>query len=201
MEAYYKERKKQLNSYLRKIKKLSKAGQVEEVAKLKKEYTQLLIKPPTFKRDAYMTEQDYIQSLNKSIRENENKFVELKLDICYDLHDELKRNENLKNFKEYENTLSSLRKKRDALLSKKRERELLEERTRKQKQEQLKGIMESYFFLENEDKKVTYKEIEKLSSEMANPNRKVIAYEIEHNDIEYRLTQLYDQVYPVKISV
>jgi hypothetical protein len=60
--------------------------------------------------------------------------------------------------------------------------------------------METYFFLEPEDKKVTYKEIETLSSAMSNPNRKVIAYEIDHREHEYRLTQLYEQVNPVKIS-
>ena len=96
--------------------------------------------------------------------------------------------------------MARLRKTRDALFLKKRERELLEERIQKQKQEQLKGLMETNFFLEPEDKKVTYKEIETLSSAMANPNRKVIAYEIDHREHEYRLTQLYEQVNPVKIS-
>jgi hypothetical protein len=60
--------------------------------------------------------------------------------------------------------------------------------------------MDTYFFLEREDQKVTYKEINQLSSQMANPKRQVIAYEIEHKDLEYRLTQLYESNTPVKIS-
>jgi hypothetical protein len=55
MEAYYKERKKQLVSYSKNIKKMVKAGRLEEVANLKKAYIQLLTKPPPFKRDLYMT--------------------------------------------------------------------------------------------------------------------------------------------------
>jgi len=194
MEAYYKERKKQLVSYSKNIKKMVKAGRVEEVANLKKDYIKLLTKPPPFKRDMYMTEHEYSQILNKRILESENKFVELKLDLCYDLHD------GLKEYDETDKAVARLRKTRDALLLKKRERELLEERIKKQKQDQLKGLMETYFFLEQEDKKVTYKEIETLSSAMSNPNRKVIAYEIDHKEHEYRLTQLYEQVNPVKIS-
>jgi len=194
MEAYYKERKKQLAAYSKNIKKSVKAGRLEEVTRLKKEYIQLLTKPPPFKRDVYMTEHDYSQTLNRRIRESENKFIELKLDLCYDLHD------GLKEYDEADKVISMLKKNRDAFLSKKRERELFEERVKKQKQEKLKGVMESYFFLENEDKKVTYKEIEKMSSHMANPNRQVIAFEIEHKELEYRLTQLYDLLYPVKIS-
>jgi hypothetical protein len=196
MEAYYKERKKQLNSYSKNIKKLVKSGRLEDVPRLKKEYIQLLTKPPPFKRDIYMTEYKYGQVLNQRIRDSENKFIELKLDLCYDLHDDLKE------YDEADKAISILRKTREALLSKKRERELLEERTQKQKKEQLKGIMETYFFLEHEDKKVTYKEIEKLSSDMANPKRQVIAYEIEHKELEYRLAQIYEPpLYPVKISI
>jgi hypothetical protein len=194
MEAYYKERKKQIVSYSKNIKKMVKAGRLEEVANLKKAYIQLLTKPPPFKRDLYMTEHEYTQILNKRILECENKFVELKLDLCYDLH------EGLKEYDTLDKELGRLRKTREALFLKKRERELLEERIQKQKQEQLKGLMETYFFLEPEDKKVTYKEIETLSSAMSNPNRKVIAYEIDHREHEYRLTQLYEQVNPVKIS-
>lgn len=194
MEAYYKERKKQLVSYSKNIKKMVKSGRLDEVANLKKAYIQLLTKPPPFKRDLYMTEHEYSQILNKRILESENKFVELKLDLCYDLH------EGLKEYDTLDKEVSRLRKTREALFLKKRERELLEERIKKQKQEQLKGLMETYFFLEPEDKKVTYKEIETLSSTMSNPNRKVIAYEIDHREHEYRLTQLYEQVNPVKIS-
>lgn len=194
MEAYYKERKKQLNAHAKNIKKLVKAGRLEDIPRLKKEYIQLLTKPPPFKRDVYMTEHEYGQRLNHRIKESENKFIELKLDLCYDLH------EGLREFDEADKECTQMRKIRDAILLKKKERELLEERIKKQRQEQLKGLMETYFFLENEDKKVTYKEIETLSSAMSNPNRKVIAYEIEHKEHEYRLTQLYDQVNPVKIS-
>jgi len=195
MEAYIKDRKKQLHSYSKNIKKLVKAGRLEEVPQLKKEYIQLLTKPPPFKRDMYMTEHTYGQVLNQRIRDSENKFIELKLDLCYDLHD------GLKEFDEQDKAVALLRKTRDAFLTKKREKELLEERIQKQKQEQLKGMMDTYFFLETEDKKVTYQEIEKLSSQMANPKRQVIAYEIEHKELEYRLTQLYHSMYPVKISM
>jgi hypothetical protein len=196
MDAYYKDRKKQLNKYLKNIKKMVKAGKMEEVSQLKKEYIQLMTKPPPFKRDVYMTEHTYGQSLNQRIRESENKFIELKLDLCYDLHD------TMKEYDESEKAVNLLKKNREILLSKKRERELLEERTQKQKKEQLKSIMETYFFLEPEDKKVTYKELENLSSQMANPTRQVIAYEIDHKELEYRLTQHYDPpLYPVKILV
>jgi len=194
MEAYYKERKKQLNSYSKNIKKLVKAGRLEDVPRLKKEYIQLLTKPPPFKRDVYMTEYAYGQKLNQVIRDSENKFVELKLDLCYDLHD------SMKEFEEQEKSITRMRKNRDQLIAKKRDRELIEERSQKEKKDKLKGIMDTYFFLENEDKKVAYKEIEELSSQMVNPNRQVIAYEIEHKELEYRLTQLYDPLYPVKIS-
>jgi len=194
MEAYYKERKKQLTAYSKNIKKSVKAGRLEDLPRLKKEYIQLLTKPPPFKRDVYMTEHEYSQIMNRRIREAEHKFIQLKLDLCYDLH------EGLKEFDKADKETALLRKTRDMLLSKRRERELLEERTKKQKQAELKGTMDTYFFLENEDKKVTYKEIEKLSSQMANPNRQVIAYEIEHKELEYRLTQLYNPINPVKIS-
>lgn len=195
MEAYYKDRKKQITTCLKNIKKVVKSGKLDDLPRLKKEYTQLLLKPPPFKREVYMTEASYSQILNQRIRDAENKFVELKLDLCYDLH------MGLKEYDESDKSISMLRKTRDMLVAKKRERELLEERNKKQKQEQLKGIMDTYFFLEPEDKKVTYKEIENLSSQMANPNRQVIAYEIEHRELEYRLTQLYDAVKPVKISI
>ena len=82
MDAYYKERKKQLESYSKKIKKLAITDQVDELKRVKKEYLQLLSTPPSFKRDAYMTEYEYIKTLNKRLRETENKFIELKLDLC-----------------------------------------------------------------------------------------------------------------------
>lgn len=195
MEAYYKERKKQLTAYSKKIKKLVNTGRLEEVPRLKKEYTELLIKPPPFKRDMYMTEYAYGQKLNQVIRDSENKFIELKLDLCYDLHD------GLKEFDEQEKSISILRRNRETLLAKKRERELLHERTQKENKDKINRILNSYSVLESEDKKVTYKEIEQLSSRMANPTRQVIAYEIEHKELEYRLAQLYDPLYPVKISV
>jgi len=194
MEAYYKDRKKQIASYLKNIKKGVKAGRLDEVERLKKEYAQFLTKSPPFKRDTYMTVPDYLRSLNQRIRESENQFIQLKLDLCYDLHD------GLREYDELEKAILALKKIRDMVQSKKREKELSEERSKKQQQDQLKGIMETYFFLEQEDKKVTYQEIEKLSSQMANPNRQVIAYEIEHKELEYRLTQLYEPSYPVKIS-
>jgi hypothetical protein len=186
-----KERQKQLNLYKKQIKKHVKLGRMDELAQTKKEYIKLLLTP--MKRELYQKEEDYLHDLKKSIRDTENKFIELKLDLCYDLQ------VGLKEFDAYENTLNQMKKKQEAVLAAKKQRELQAEKTKKQLEEQRKGMTESYPFLELEDKKVAYQELEKLSEQMANPTRKVIAYEIENKEVEYRLSQLYSPWTDIKI--
>lgn len=199
MEVYYKERQKQLNRYTKNIKKLAKTGPSDELTQMKKEYIQLLVKPPPFKKEVYKTEYAYSDEINRRIREEDSKFLTLKMDICYDLRDDMI---DTKELDEYEKSTTLLKKTREAFLSKRRDREILEEETKKKKQEQLRNIMETYPYLEKEDKKKTYQEIQELSEKMANQKRKVIAYEIENRELEYRLTQLYDPpLYHVKISL
>lgn len=193
MESYYKERQKQIKLYTKNIKKLAKNGSSEELSSLKKEYVAFMLKPPPFKRDVYMTETLYIQDMNRRIQETEQEFIQLKLDLCYDLH------EGLKEFDEYENKVSQLRKIRSAFLSKKRDRELLEENKKKEQQNTMDRMTEDFANLDKEGKKTSYQEIKTLYAEMANPRRQVVAYEIDHKELEYRLVQLYDPP-PVKIS-
>jgi hypothetical protein len=64
----------------------------------------------------------------------------------------------------------------------------------------LRGKIESYPYLDLEAKKETYNEIKELNSQLINPSRQVIAYEIEHKELEYRLTQLYEPLTLIKIS-
>jgi hypothetical protein len=182
---------RQNNNYKKQIKKHAKLGHMDELAQTKKDYIKLLLTP--VKRELYQKEEDYLQELKKSIRETENKFIELKLDLCYDLH------VGLKEFDAYENTLNQLKKKQEDALSSKKQKEHQAEKTKKQLEDQHKGMIESYPFLELEDKKIAYQELEKHSAQMANPTRKVIAYEIENKEIEYRLTQLYAPWSEVKI--
>jgi hypothetical protein len=187
-----KERQKQLHSYKKQIKKHAKQGHVEELKQTKKEYIKLLLTP--MKRELYQKEEDYLKELQKSIRDTENKFIELKLDLCYDLH------LGLKEFDAYENTLNQMKKKYESALSMNKQRELLSEKNKKQEEEERKGMVESYPYLELEDKKKAYAELMKKSEQMANPTRKVIAYEIENKEIEYRLSQLYSPWVDVKIK-
>jgi hypothetical protein len=193
MEAYYKERQKQIKLYTKNIKKLAKNGASEELSELKKEYVKFMLKPPPFKRDVYMTETLYIEDMNRRIRETEQEFIQLKLDLCYDLH------EGLKEFDEYEKKVTQLKKIRSAFLSKKKDRELLEENKKREQQTMMDRMTEDFTNLDKEGKKTSYQEMKTLSSEMANPRRQVVAYEIDHKELEYRLVQLYDPP-PVKIS-
>jgi hypothetical protein len=193
MEAYYKNRKKELNKYHKIIKRLSKDGKVDELKQIQKEYFDYLVKPPLIKRNRVLPEEEVLTRLKKTIRDKETKFIQLKLDLCYDLQD------SMKEYDSYEKEIIQLRKKYDQLLSQKRQRELLEERTKKQQQEKMKGLLESYVFLQREDKKDMYEEIQKISSEMSNPMRKVYA-DNSHGEMEYRLTQLYEPLVTVKIS-
>jgi hypothetical protein len=192
MEAYYQDRQKRIKTYQKQIKKHSKQGRMEELTQTKKEYIQFLMTPT--KRDHYQNEEEYIRDLNHTLRDTENKFTELKLDLCYDLH------QGLKEFDAYENTLNQMKRQKEKVLSAQKQRELLMEKTKKHQEEQRKGMLVSFPFLELEDKKVAYQELEKHSAQMANPTRKVIAYEIENKEIEYRLTQLYTPWMDIKIS-
>ena len=186
-----KERQKLLTTYKKQIKKHAKQGRMDELAQTKKDYVQLLLTP--VKRELYQKEDEYLHDLKKSIRDTENKFIELKLDLCYDLH------AGLKEFDAYENTLNQMKKKQETVLTAKKQRDLQLEKSKKQLHDQRQGIMDTYPFLELEDKKVAYQELEKLSEQMANPTRKVIAYEIEHKELEYRLSQLYTPWTDIKI--
>jgi hypothetical protein len=201
MEAYYKERKKQLNFIRKQIKKHAKNGQMELLSQAKKDYTKLLLSPPSFKREFYQKEENYLQELKKYIREKENKFIEFKLDICYDIYTGSGTKEFEKEFDEYEKTIQQLKKQQDKMVTQKKQREDLAEKTKKSQEDQRKSLLDSYPFLELEDKKTTYKELQKQLELMANPTRKVIAYEIDNQELEYRLTQLYQPVVDVKIAV
>lgn len=204
METYYKERQKQIKLYVKNIKKLAKNGASDELSALKKDYVTFMLRPPPFKREQMITESVYSEDMNRRIRETENDFITLKLDLCYDLYDGLRCDDfktGLKDFDTYEKKLGILKKARSSFLSKKKDRELLEENTKKKQQETLNRIREDFANLDKEGKKTSYQEILSLSSVMANPRRQVIAYEIENKELEYRLVQLYDPpLYPLKIS-
>jgi hypothetical protein len=205
MEAYYKERQKQIKLYTKNIKKLAKNGVSEELSALKRDYVKYLLKPPPFKRDVYMTETLYIEELTRRIRETEQEFIQLKLDLCYDLNDGLKCDDfktGLKEYDGYDKKLTMLKNTLSAFRSKITERVLLEEKKKKEQQIRMDRITEDFTDIDKNDmegRKTQYEEIKNLSSEMANTRRQVVAYEIEHKELEYRLIQLYDPP-PVKIS-
>jgi hypothetical protein len=178
-----KERQKQLSMYQKQIKKFAKQEKPEELKRTKQEYIRLLLTPA--RRELFQREEDMIRELRKKIRDKENQFIELKLDLCYDLHSEME------SFDVYETDLNSLKKQLEKLLSSKKQRELLLEETKKEQEKQRKVLLDSYTYLELEDKKTSYQEFMKQTKQMANPTRKVIAYEIENKELEYRLTQLY----------
>jgi hypothetical protein len=188
-----KERQKLLTTYKKQIKKYAKQGRMDELIQTKKEYIKLLLTP--MKRVLFQKEEDYLQDLKKNIRDTENKFIELKLDLCYDLQ------LGLEEFDAYETTLKEMKKKQEAALNAKKQREQQAEQNKKNLEDQRKKMIESYSFLELEDKKIAYQELEKHYEKMANPTRKVIAYEIENKEIEYRLSQLYSPWTDIKINV
>jgi len=193
MENYYKERKKQQNLYSKKIKKMTETGD-KDLPRLKKEYARWSIQPPTFERGEYWTEQEVIKEITRRIQEAEEEFITLKLDLCYDLSD------NLDAFEPLEKKIMKLNKTRDKLLAEKQRRESVLDTSKKEIKDQLKGLLENYPYLEPEDKKSSYIQMRELSSQLVNPNSQVIAYEIEHKELEYRLTQLYDPPVLLKIS-
>lgn len=193
MENYYKERKKQQTLYSKKIKKMTESGD-KDLSRLKKEYAKWSIQPPTFERGEYWTEEEVIKEITRRIREAEEEFITLKLDICYDLSVDVEA------FEPLEKKIMKLNKTRDKLLVEKQRRESAVEMAKKEIKDQLKGLLENYPFLEPEDKKSSYRQMMALSSQLMNPNSQVIAYEIEHKELEYRLTQLYEPTVLLKIS-
>ena len=193
MENYYKERKKQQNLYSKKIKKMTETGD-KDLSRLKKEYAKWSLQPPTFERGEYWTETEVIKEITRRIREAEEEFITLKLDLCYDLSVDGDA------FDPLEKKIMKLNKTRDKLLVEKQRRESAAEMAKQEIKDQLKGLLENYSFLEPEDKKSTYRQMMELSSQLMNPNSQVIAYEIEHKELEYRLTQLYEPTVLLKIS-
>jgi hypothetical protein len=198
MEAYYKARKKKLTFYARQIKKLHQAGEKEQAKSLRKEYVKFLLEPPP-PRDLYMSEGAYLKELKKSIRALDEEFIMLKLDLCYDLDYLLEGMEEYGSFEENPRSLS-LRKTEKYLLEKKNERENQMSKDKKKEEKEYQDLVSSFPFIDREDKPKVYLEIEKMAEAMSNPQRKVIAYEIENKELEYRLTQLYDPWIEVKIK-
>jgi hypothetical protein len=192
MEAFYKDRQKTINTYKKQIKKLSKQGRKEELTQMKQDYVQFLLTP--FQRELFQQEEEYLKEMKKTVREQENRFIELKLDLCYDLH------QGLKEYDSYENTLNQIKKQQEKVLSAKKQRELAIEKNKKEIDNQYRGLLDSYPYLELEDKKVAYKELETYYRQIANPTRKVVAYEMENKETEYRLSQLYTPWTDIKIS-
>jgi hypothetical protein len=193
MENYYKDRKKQQTLFSKKIKKMTETGD-KDLSRIKSEYLKWSIQPPNFERGEYWTEQEVIKEVTQKIRDTEEEFIALKLDFCYDLSNDLDTYDAL------EKTILKLNKTRDKLLSnkQKREQDLLKRKTDIQRQ--LKDLLETHPFLELEDKKDSYRKMKELSSQLVNPTSQVIAYEIEHKELEYRFTQLYEPLTLIKIS-
>lgn len=192
MEAYYKARRKKLILYSKQIKKLMNAGSIEPLKELRKTYRALLMETPP--RDKYMSEQAYLKELKKSVREVQDPFMILKFDLCYDL------TVGVEEYDTQEKQLISLKKTQDMLLKQKQVREHQAREAKKQEQEKYQGLASSFLYLDRADQLKTYLELEKMADAMANPQRQVIAYEIEHKEREYRLTQLYDPWVEVKLK-
>ena len=193
MENYYKDRKKQQTLFSKKIKKMAETGD-KELSRVKKEYVKWSIRPPNFERGEYWTEQEVIQEISRKIRDAEEEFITLKLDFCYDLSSDLDTYDAL------EKTILKLNKTRDKIVMEKQKREQALLKKKLAIQGELKDLLDNHSFLEIEDKKVNYRKMKELSSQLVNPTSQVIAYEIEHKELEYRLTQLYDPLTLIKIS-
>jgi len=193
MENYYKDRKDQQVKYSKKLKKMAESGD-KDLSRLKKEYMQWSLEPPNFDRGEYWSEQEVLKELNKKIQEAQEECLTLKLDLVYGL------SEDVDTFEPLEKQILKMNKTRDRLLGEKLKRERVLETNKKDIQFKLKGLMDSYRYLEPVDKKKAYTRMKELSSQLVNPNSQVIAYEIEHKELEYRLTQLYEPFILLKIS-
>jgi len=193
MDDYYRDRKEQQTRYSKKLKKMAETGDIE-LPRLKKEFIKWSIQPPNFERGEYWTEQEVIRELTQKIQEAEEEFITLKLDFCYDL------SSDLDTFDVLEKTILKLKKTRDKLLLQRQRRELALEESKKEMKEQLKRLSDEYMYLDMEDKKTSYQKMKELSSQLVNPTSKVVAYEIEHKELEFRLMQLYEPLTLIKIS-
>jgi len=193
MEAYYKARRKKLTQYQRQIKKLYKSGEKDQIKELRKQYMALWLETPPA-RSKFMSESAYLKEMKRTIREIEEPFLTLKLDLCYDLA------MGMEDYDAYEEKTNMLRKTQGNLLTQKREREHQSMEEKKRAQEKYNGMVASFQFTDESDQPALYRDIETLSEQMSNPRRKVIAYEIEHKELEYRLTQMYDPWVEVQIT-
>lgn len=193
MEDYYRDRKEQQVKYSKKLKKMSDSGD-KDLSRLKKEYIRWSIKPPNFERGEYWTEDEVIKELTRKIREAEEEFITLKLDFCYDL------SSDLDTFDVLEKTIMKMNKSRDKIIAEKQKRVSALQKKQEEIKDQLKGLLDVHKYLELEDKKKSYLQMKELSAQRVNPTSQVIAYEIEHKELEYRLTQLYEPLTLIKIS-
>jgi len=193
MENYYRDRKEQQIRFSKKLKKMADSGD-KDLDRLKKEYIKWSIKPPNFERGEYWTENEVIKELTRKIQETEEEFISLKLDFCYDLSTDLDTYDVL------EKTIMKMNKTRDKLLIERQKRESLMEKTQTAIKKEMKDLSDAHTYLDPEDKKTSYKKMKELSSQLMNPTSQVIAYEIEHKELEYRLTQLYEPFTLIKIS-
>ena len=193
MEIYYKDRKEQQVKYSKKLKKMAESGD-KDLSRLKKEYMQWSLEPPNFDRGEYWSEQDVLKELNQRIRDTQEECLTTKLDLVYGL------SEDVDTFEPLEKQILKMNKTRDKILGEKQKREAVLEKNKKDIRFQLKGLMDSYRYLELVDKKKAYTQMKELSSQLVNPTSQVIAYEIEHKELEYRLTQLYEPLFLLKIS-
>ena len=191
----YKDRNEQHVRFSRKIKKMKDSGDKDkDLPRLKKEYVKWSLQTPNFERGEYWSEQEVLKELSRKIQEAEDEFITLKLDFCYDL------SSDLDTFDVLEKTILKLNKTRNKILADKQKRESAIEKNKKGIRDELKPLLEAYPYLETEDKKNSYRRMNELSSKLVNPSSKVIAYEIEHNELEYRLTHLYEPFTLIKIS-
>ena len=193
MENYYRDRKEQQIRFSKKLKKMADSGD-SELPRLKKEYIKWSIRPPNFERGEYWTENEVIKELTRKIQDAEEEFITLKLDFCYDLSTDLDTYDVL------EKTIMKLNKTRDKLLIERQKRESLMEKSKTAIKKDMKDLLDAHKYLDPEDKKTSYKQMKELSSQLMNPTSQVIAYEIEHKELEYRLTQLYEPLTLIKIS-
>ena len=193
MENYYRDRKEQQIKFSKKLKKMADSGD-RDLSRLKKEYIKWSIQPPTFERGEYWTENEVIKELTRKIQEAEEEFISLKLDFCYDLSTDLDTYDVL------EKTIMKMNKTRDKLLADRQKRESLMQKSHAAIKKEIKDLSDAHKYLDPEDKKSSYRKIKELSSQLMNPTSQVIAYEIDHKELEYRLTQLYEPLTLIKIS-
>lgn len=193
MENYYKDRKKQQTLFSKKIKKMSETGD-QDLSRVKKEYVKWSIRPPNYERGEYWSEDEVIKELTRKIQEAQEELITLQFDFCYHLSNESDT------FDVLEKTIAKMVKTRTKIFTDKNNREQAELKKRAAIQGELKALSDNHSFLEIEDKKANYRQMKELSSQLVHPTSQVIAYEIEHKELEYRLTQLYEPLTLIKIS-